>query len=257
MKRTKSFLILLFIFSIAILLPDFSWAADNAEEYDFGYVELGSIQTALMSISNLSDDPVYLSGFLFAPDSCSYFSIETSFSDSIEILPNKSADIEIGYSPLAVGECSATLYIYAGAPSPSNIITLTGIGIEQKPEQPDPDSISQVLLEKLQKIIDYIDDTNESGTDRAFSSSETNRLSERRLKAYKKMLVISYHLIENEHFEAARNKLEEIYKKSDGKPESNDFVSSEKAPRLPFMLEDLIASFDFEDTQAKKLRKSL
>jgi hypothetical protein len=257
MIRTKGFLILLCIFSIATLSPDFSGAADNTEEYDFGYVEVGSIQTALVSISNLSGDSVEISGFSFAQGSCSYFSIETSLSESIQILPNESVDIEIGYSPLATGECSATLYIFTGFPMPSNIITLSGIGIEQKPEQPDPDCISQVLLEKLQKIIDYLDDTNESGTDRALRSSETDRLSERRLKAYKKMLVISYHLIENEHFEAARNKLKEIYKKSDGNPESNDFVSSEKAPRLPLMLEDLIASFDFEDKQAKKFGKSL
>jgi hypothetical protein len=255
MIGTKSFLILLGIFFIIVFSPDFSGAADNTEEYDFGYVEVGSIQTALVSVSNLSGDIVELSGFSFTPDSCSFFSINTSFSESISILPFESANIEIGYAPQVVGECSATLYIFAGFPMPSSIITLTGIGVEQKPEQPNPEEISQVLLEKLQKIIDYIDETNAIGTDRAFRSYETDKLSERRLKAYKKMLIISYYLIENEHFEAARNKLKEVYKKTDGKPESNDFVSSEKVPRLPLMLRDLIASFDFEDKKAKKTSK--
>ena len=116
------------------------------------------------------------------------------------------------------------------------------------------DPIGSGSLERL-RVVPARTHSDALGTDRAFRSYETDKLSERRLKAYKKMLIISYHLIENEHFEAARNKLKEVYKKTDGKPESNDFVSSEKVPRLPLMLRDLIASFDFEDKKAKKTSK--
>jgi hypothetical protein len=63
--------------------------------------------------------------------------------------------------------------------------------------------------------------------------------------------VVTYHLIESDQFEAAHNKLNEIYKKADGKPESNDFVPPEKSANLALMLQDLIASFDFEDKQSK------
>lgn len=246
MIRTKSLPILLIIFSIVILSPDFSEAI-YTQGYDFGNVELGSTQTTLVSISNLDNLTVVLTGITFARDGCSDFSV-VKLPESMAIPPNESVNFEIGYSPSFIGECSATLRIYNGSPMPSNEITFTGAGVEQKPEPPEPENISQLLLEKLQKIIDY---TNESYTYQAFRSYEQGKLSERRLKAFKKMLVVSYHLIENGHFEAAHNKLKEIYKKADGKPESNDFVSSEKAAQLALMIHDLIASFDFEDKQAK------
>jgi hypothetical protein len=254
MRNTKSLLILLCIFSIAIVSPDFSWAAGNTVDYDFGDVEVGSVQTAPVSISNLSGDSVMISGFTFDPGSCSDFLIDISSTDSMPIPAYESVNVEIRYSPIDLGECSATVYIFTGFPVPSNIITLSGTGVEPEPEEPTNDDISQRLLEKLQKIINY---TNEGYTQRAFRSSEQAELSERRLKAFKKMLVVSYHLIENDQFEAARNKLNEIHKKTDGKPGSNDFVPAEKAPQLASMLQDLIADFDFEDKPAKKATKSL
>ena len=81
-------------------------------------------------------------------------------------------------------------------------------------------------------------------------------MPERRLKAFKKMLVVTYHLIENGHFEAAHNKLREIYKKVDGKSKSNDFVPADRAAHLASMIHDLIASFDFEYGKVKTSKKT-
>jgi hypothetical protein len=251
MISTKSLPILLTIFSIVILSPDFSDATIHTQGYDFGDVELGSTQTTLVSISNLDNLTVVLTGVTFARDGCSDFSV-VKLPESMAIPPNESVNFEIGYSPSYIGECSATLRIYNGSPMPSNEVTFTGAGVEQKPEPPEPENISQLLLEKLQKIIDY---TNESYTYQAFRSYEQDKLSERRLKAFKKMLVVSYHLIENGHFEAAHNKLREICKKVDGKPKSNDFVPSDNAAHLALMIHDLIASFDFQYKQVKKSKK--
>ena len=125
--------------------------------------------------------------------------------------------------------------------------------VEQKPEQPEPENISQLLLEKFQKIIGY---TNESYTYQAFRSYEQDNLAKtQHLKAFKKILVVSYNLIENGYFEAEHNKLKEIYKKVDGKPKSNDFVPHDKAVHLALMLQDLISSFGFEDKPVKNLKK--
>lgn len=248
MLSTKSLIILFSTFSISILSPDFSEATIEAQRYDFGNVEVGSIQTTFVSISNLDTMPVELTSVTFAQTSCGDFSIETSLQTPIIIQPDKSINVEIVYSPLNVGECSAILYIYTGSPWPSNQVAFTGTGVEQKPEQPSPDYISQLLLEKLQKIIDY---TNESYTYQTFRSYEQDNLPEKRFKAFKKSLGVTYHLIENGHFEAAYNKINEIYRKTDGKPESNDFVPPEKAANLALMLQDLIASFHFEYKQAK------
>lgn len=249
MRSSKILMNVLIIFLIAILSPDFSESAIDTQGYDFGNVEVGSTQTNVVNISNPNYASVVLTGISFAPDSCNDFSMGASFSIPKTIQPGESVNVEIIYSSNFVGECSATLEIYTGSPfSPSDKVTFTGNGVEQEPEQTDPDNISQLLLEKLQKIIDY---TNESYTYQAFRSSEQDSLGERRFKAFKKMLVVSYNLIDNGHFKAAHNKLKEVYKKADGKPDSNNFVSSEKATHLALMLHDLIDSFGFEDKQAK------
>ena len=249
MINKKSLLILFSIFSIVILSPDFSEAVVNVEGEDFGDVEVGSIQKVLANIANPNGASVELTRISFAPDSCNDFSMEALFSIPKIIQSGESVNAEIIYSPNFVGECSATLEIYTVSPFfPSDTVTFTGTGVEQEPEQPGPDNISQLLLEKLQKIIDY---TNESYKYQAFRSTEQDSLGERRFKAFKKMLVVSYNLIDNGHFGAAHNKLKEVYKKADGKTDSNDFVPTEKATQLSLMLQDLIDSFGFEDKQAK------
>jgi hypothetical protein len=174
---------------------------------------------------------------------------------SYYLIKDEVLTFEIVYSPSESGECSGTLKIYSGSfLTPPDEVSFTGIGVEQEPEEPEPDNTSSLLLEKLQEIIDY---TNESYTYLTFRSSEQDTLPEKRLKAFKKMLVVTYHLVENGRFEAAYNKLNEIYQKVDGKPDSNDFVvPSEKAAQLASMLQELVNIFDFEEKQAKT-KKSL
>ena len=77
MIKTKSLLILLSIFSIAKLSPDFSEAAIYTQGYDFGNVEVGSAQTTLMSISNLGGNEVKFT-MSFSLYSCGDFSIKTT-----------------------------------------------------------------------------------------------------------------------------------------------------------------------------------
>jgi hypothetical protein len=242
MLSTKSLIIILFsIFSIAILSPALSEASIIAEGYDFGNVEVGSKETTLVSITN-EGNKVELT-MQFSIYSCSDILNNTSLPDVIWLQQNESINFEIGYKPSGAGECSANLSIIAdGNPFPIKQLTFTGSGVEQEPEPPAPDNITKQLLQKLQKIINY---TNESYTYQAFRSYEQNNLPERRFKAYKKNLGVTYYLIENGQFEAAYNKLNAIHKKTDGKPESNDFVPPEKAANLALMLQDLIASFDF------------
>jgi len=252
MLSTKSFIILFSIFSIAILSPALSEAVVSIHEYDFGNVEVGSTQTAVVTISTIA--PVELTGINFViQNNCNAMALlPVSIQFSYFLSAGEILTLEIAYSPSESGECSGTLEIYSESPfAPPEKVFFSGIGVEQEPEQPAPDDISRLLLEKLQKIIDY---TNESYT---FRSYEQDRLSEGRLNAFKTKLMVSYHLIENGNFGAAYNKLKEISKKTDGKPESNDFVPAEKAANLALMLQDLIASFDFGDKQAKQSKKSI
>lgn len=255
MINTKGFLILLSIFSVVIISAAFSEAAVNIKGDDFGNVEVGSEQKVLANISNPNNVAVVLSGISFSSGSCSDFKMGASFSIPLSLQPGDSVNVEIIYSPTFVGGCSATLEISTDFLFfPTDFITFIGTGVEQEPEQSDPDNISQSLLAKLQKIIDY---TNESYTYQAFRSTEQDSLGERRFKAFKKMLAVSYNLIDNGHFEAAHNKLEEVYKKADGKSISNYFVPIEKAAQLSLMLQDLIDSFGFEDKPAIQAKKSI
>jgi len=250
MLSTKSFIILFSIFSIAILSPALSEAIDSIPEYEFGNVKVGSTQTAFVTLSTMTD--VELSGIKFIiQNSCNDMTLlPVDIEFPYFLSTDKILTVEIAYSPSESGECSATLEIYSGGPwNPADKVFFTGFGVEPEPEQSAPGNISKQLLEKLQKIIDY---TNESYTYQAFRSYNQDKLHDGRLDAFKTKLMVSYHLIENGQFEAAHNKLKEISKKTDGKPESNDFVPSEKAAHLASMLQDLIASFDFENKQSKK-----
>jgi hypothetical protein len=255
MLSIKSLIILFSIFSFAILSPALSEAVDSIPEYDFGNVKVGSIQTAAVTISTATD--VELTGIKFnIQNTCNDMTLlPVAIEFPYTLSSGEIITVEVAYSPSESGECSGTLEIYSVSPfDPPDEVFFTGIGVEQEPEHPAPDNISQLLLEKLQKIIDY---TNEIYTYQAFRSYEQDRLSKGRMKAFKTKLTVSYHLIEKGQFEAAHKKLKEISKKTDGKPESNDFVPPEKAANLALMLQDIIASFDFEDKQAKQSKKSL
>ena len=233
----------LIIFLVAILSPDLSESAIYTQGYDFGNVKVDSTQINLVNISNRDSLPVVLTWISIDKDaSCSDISVVT-LPESMTISPNGSVNVEIGYSPSFVGECSAILRIFTGSPLPSNQVIFTGTGIEQEPMETEPNNISQILLEKLKEIIDY---TNESIRYKTFKSHEQDKLSENRMKTFKKMLAVTYHLIENDNFGAAQNKLRAIYKKVDGKPKSNDFVSSDKAAHLALLINDLIDSFNFD-----------
>ena len=232
----------LIIFLVAILSPDLSESAIYTQGYDFGNVKVDSTQINLVNISNRDSLPVVLTWISIDKDACSDISVVT-LPESMTISPNGSVNVEIGYSPSFIGECSAILRIFTGSPLPSNQVIFTGTGIEQEPMETEPNNISQILLEKLKEIIDY---TNESIRYKTFKSHEQDKLSENRMKTFKKMLAVTYHLIENDHFGAAQNKLRAIYKKVDGKPKSNDFVSSDKAAHLALLINDLIDSFNFD-----------
>jgi hypothetical protein len=252
MINTKSLIILLTIFSTAILSPTFSEAINLIQEHNFGNVKVGSTQTAYVNIS--TNEPIWIYGYDFEPQNNCLDMTLVPPADIIfpyYLVINDEMTFKVVYSPSSSGDCSDTLKIFSGDfLAPPNEVFFTGIGDEQEPENPDPDNLSQLLLKKLQEIIDY---TNENYAYQTFRSSERDTLPEKRLTAFNEMLDVTYVLVKNGHFEAAYNKLNSIYKRTDGKPkpDSNDFVPSEKAEHLALMLQELISIFDFQEKQSK------
>lgn len=245
MKRQKTILLLaaifIAIFSVTVLLPNLSEAAISATEYVFGEVELGSSKTTFVSISNLDSTSVTLTGLVFAKTSCSDFSV-VSLPESMMIPPNGTISVEIGYSPSTVGDCSDILRIYSGSPFP-NQVSFSGIGIESASPGPKPTNAAQPFLERIENIMVFMDACSEDGSLEGYGHGNS---AKNRLKAFRTMLVITAHHLENGYFEDAQNKLMEIYKKADGKPKPIDFVTGAKAPELGSMIQDLMASLSVE-----------
>jgi hypothetical protein len=259
------------IFSIAILSPNFLEADTSIQEYDFGNVAVGSTLTIFVKIS--TTDTIKLSGIKFTDQDniCSDITLSSDVFISEEILDlyeynrdyilffpgffiNESQilTIEITYTPSGPRECLRVLEIHGPCDpwdwpcSPVDEVFFIGMGVEK-----ESDNLSEILLKKLQEIINY---TNEGYAYQTFKSYEQDTLSKRRMKTFQEMLYVTYHLIENGHFEAARNKLNSIYKRTNGKPkpDPNDFVPSDKSERLASMLQDLISSFDSQKKAAIK-----
>lgn len=277
MVNTKSLTILLTIFSIAILSPNFLEADTSIQEHDFGNVEVDS--TVKTSVNISTSGAIALSGIkLTSQDSfCGDMTLSPYALIGKEpiILEEYGADyiyfpwgfsldkdqiltVEIIYSPSAPGECLRILGIYPICPpsptgcEPIDEVFFIGMGVEK-----EPDNITELLLNKLQDIIDY---TNGGYAYQTFKSSEhaQDTSSKRRFESFQGMLYITYHLIENGNFEAACNKLNSIYKRTNGKPgpDPNDFVPPDKTRRLASMLRDLISSFDSIKSSNQKLKET-
>jgi hypothetical protein len=150
MISTKSLLILLSIFSIFIIAPNSSDAEVYPEQYDFGNVEVGSTETTLVSISNISGPAVDDLSVGFFGDTCGVFSVVTSpVPASIPV--GEKVEIQIGYSPSSGEQCSANFYINTdGSPLPSSIVTLTGTGVEAKSFSQNDDLINADQLVELE-----------------------------------------------------------------------------------------------------------
>jgi hypothetical protein len=131
MISIKRSLILLSIFSIFMIVPNPSDAEVYPEQYDFGYVEVGSMQTTSVLIKNISGPEIPLSVSLLG-DTCGVFSVVTS-PVPMTVAENTTVEIQIGYSPSSSEQCSAEFHIYTDV-SPgalaSDIVTLTGTGDE-------------------------------------------------------------------------------------------------------------------------------
>ena len=239
MIRSKILMFLLITVCFGIPCNSYSQTSMSTTVYDFGDLQVGSTKTTLVKIANLdSNNDVKIDGYSFGLTTCMNFSVVTQPS-AMTIPPDGSIEIEIGYAPTFVGNCSDTLRIFSGSPFPAYQITFNGTGIEQL----QSDHAYQLLLDRLQRIIDY---TDENVSKQTFKANKQRVSQTKREKAFRKMLIVAYQLIENTQLQAAHNKLAEVYKKVDGKPQNNDFVIAEKASQLALMIKELIGLLDSE-----------
>jgi len=239
MKKKKSIVIWLIFFIIgftaASFLPDTVEAAIDPTSYDFREVEVGVSQTTVVSITNLGETSTEISGVVFDKTNCSDFLVVYAPLYT-PIPPNGTQGVEIGYRPSSVGTCTDTLRVYNGNPFPTTM-TVSGTGVMAAPKEPGPVDVTSQLVAQITEIKAFMAANLREGN---LKAAGKGRESQRRLKAFKKMLIVTAHMIENGRLHAAQNKLRELHRKTDGKPRPQDFVTGKAAKDLAARIEALI-----------------
>jgi ribosomal protein S20 len=221
-------------------MPNTSQAAISSTGYDFEEVEIGSSETTMVTITNLADTDAVITGIVFANTTCSDFSIPHT-PDNLTIPAKGIIEVEIGYTPSSIGTCSDTLRIYNGTPFPS-MVAFVGTGVEAEETKLDLFYARKQSLDQIAQIKSFV---NESLANESLKGTgKGKRMANKREKSFYKMLVIATHMIENGNIEAAHNKLNSIYKKIDGKPNPEDFVTGNAAGDLAAQIQNLILSLN-------------
>jgi hypothetical protein len=227
------------VLMVCCFLPANLQAAISTTGYEFGEVELGTFKATQVNITNLDDAPTTITGFVFAATTCSDFSIG-NVPENLTIAPQASLAVEIVYTPSALGPCSDTLRIYNGTPFASTI-TFNGTGIEALPEQPQALDAAKKASLQIAATIDFM---NSEITEGSLAGAGKGKSADERLKSFKNMLVTAAHMIENGNFTAAREKLDTIYRKTDGQPDPPDFVQGDAAAELAGRIQALIDNLE-------------
>jgi beta propeller repeat protein len=221
-------------YQLDIYMMEFNFVSDidvSHSSYDFGEVEVGSISSQIVTVTNAGIETCVFSVGL-TPDSSSDFSI-TSDPSGLEVDPNATVDIEISFSPTSEGFSDALLEISSDIPNPTSYVHLSGNGV----------SVEDPLEEQITDILDFIDETVSDGS---LVGSGNGNSAEKRLNAFINMIEAADDLITNDDYAAACDQLMSAYKKCDGLPRPPDFVEGGAADDLAQMISDLMAGLGCE-----------
>ena len=198
--------------------------------HDFGDVELGTSSTVVVTISNVGNGGLNVSGIGLETD----FAITSAPAASIVVEPDTTVDVEITYTPTVLGYNSAVLKITSDDPDePVVEVRLSAAGVEI----PVPPS------EQIANILVFFDTS--MGVGSLVGDGPANS-AEKRLNALRNMIEAAGDLIENELSEEACQQLLDVYSRMDGQPKPPDFVKGEAVPELASMLQDLMTSLGCE-----------
>lgn len=194
--------------------------------HDFGDVELGTSRTVIVTISNVGNGDLTVSGIGLETD----FAITSAPDSAIVVEPSQTADVEITYTPSVLGYNSAVLKITSDDPDePVVEVQLSAVGIE----------IPLPPLEQIANILAFFDTSVDDGT---LLGDGPGNSAEKRLNALRNMIEASGDLIENELFEEACQQLLDAYRRMDGQPKPPDFVTGEAVTELATMIQELMTT---------------
>lgn len=235
MKRLSLILVAsIFLFLMAVLTtPPLVWPHPGIEvvpsQYNFGDVELGSSSSTIITITNnwlgmLSITVSFQA--LSSPD----FSITLAPPPGTLLMSGDSADIEVTYTPSALGAASAVLAIsWVNGEIGNEYVSLDGVGVATEP--PPPVTIEEIL--------EFFDSSVEEGI--LFGNGPVYS-AEKRLSALRNIILITASFINKGLIEVACKHLMNAYKRCDSLPPPEsppDFVSGPATSDLAVMIQNL------------------
>jgi hypothetical protein len=135
--RTMSVLSILTI--LGVLTPMITNASVSPTFVDFGEVEIGSLSTRTLLITNTNNVPIDVT-FSIVGDECG-FSVNLR---SLFLEANGRGLVEVSYAPYEANSCSANLIVEMARARSLERVPLTGIGIVPPPPPPTTIMIGDV-----------------------------------------------------------------------------------------------------------------
>jgi hypothetical protein len=180
-------------------------AAAYSTSFDFGNIAVDTTSVTTVTIYNQDSHAVEVTGLAFISGGCSDFSV-ISQKEPGQIPAGGNLEIDVGYTPSAVGECSGILRIWTDSPIPSTV-AFTGTGVVTR----------AILTNKMIEILAYLD--------KMMTGNGPGKSVNNRLLTIRNMVKTATLQIESGQTEAAYNKLSVIYKKVDGFSKPMDFIN--------------------------------
>ena len=173
------------------------------------------------------DSTVTVDDIVLGEGSDTDFRINTKLRLPLKLKPGNAKDIRITFSPTSEGPAEAVLHIESDSiHDPFLEVSIAGTGVALEPPGVTMDD-----------ILEFFDASIGDGT---LEGSGNGRSAENRLAAFRKMLEKVDQMIARGQTTAACNKLDSIYKKTDGLGSPRDFVEGDAAAELAELILQLM-----------------
>jgi beta propeller repeat protein len=182
----------------------------------FGSLELGSMQTQLLTVSNLGAIPLTIHGLTLDPAGSQAFSLG-AVAMPASLAVGRSVDIPVSFAPSVAGSASGTVQIVTSAGDVH--VALRGTGVATPP----PPS------EQITAILDFFDESVSDGT---LGGVGQGNSAQGRLNALRNMLEAASDLIGQGNIADACELLQDVLDRTDAEPRPPDFVSGAAAIEL-------------------------
>lgn len=207
------------------------------EAVEFGDVEIGMEQTALVTVTNTGNANLSLQSLAVEQADGAGFAFMPLAQLPLTVEPNAVVEIEVVFTPSVEGAASAMLQIGSDDPeNPMVDVMLTGAGFEP------------VLTpaEQIAAIKDFYAAGLQDGT---IAGIGPGRSAKAKAAALGEMLVCAGHLIDGGYMRWALVPLASVEDKTDGQNRPADFVAGASVPELNAMINDLMTDIKDESGQ--------